>query len=182
METVSELMERPYDVVIRERDRKFYAHSSDLMLSAEGATVNEAYEALRDLMRTQFEHFVSMGEAATIPLPRAQRERLAFVRTVKPFLFKSAVVALVGALLIIAANVSIVYTIRDTPKHLAQTAGRTMLHRFVKNLDEFAKKEITPAREEKIRQVIRDIVPRLKPYARDLAPLFEEVMVSSKEQ
>ena len=43
----------------------------------------------------------------------------------------------------------------------------------------FAKEEITPSRDKKIHSAIRAAVPRLKPYVRDLAPLFNEITSES---
>ena len=169
METLDDLMQRQYETTVLPRDGGYFAYIAELGLVAEGKTPGDAFDAAESLKRQQFERMISIGKAGRVPLPRAAQDHQIFYRQVKPFLFKAAVTALIGVTLIVAANISIVYTIRESPKYLARTA----VHRFIGNLDAFAKREITPEREKKIHALLQEIVPRLKPFARDLAPLFE---------
>jgi len=180
MVQLDEYMERDYEITIRRIEGKYYARAHGLELVASGSTVTEAYDVLRATMREHFSTYIEMGDASRIPLPCADQERSDLLRGMKPFFLKTAIVALVGVLFVVTANVSVIYTLRETPKHLAQTAGRAFIHRFVNNLDKFAREGITPAREEKIHQALRNAVPRLKPYMDDLAPLFDQTSNRSK--
>ena len=181
MTLLDELMARDYEISLRHIGGKYYARVVGLELVASGSSVEEAHSALRETMRRHFQDHMDMGNADRIPLPREAHERQELTRQLKPFFVKTAMVALVGTLLIVAANVSIVYTLRETPKRLAQTVGRAFIHQFVNKLDKFARQEITPAREEKIHQALRNVVPRLQPYMRDLAPLFDQANLQPPE-
>ena len=92
------------------------------------------------------------------------------IRLVRRGMSTTAVVALVAGLLIVAANVSITYTIRESPSHLAQVVGRYMLTTFAGELEKVAEKEMSPDREARIHCALRMTAARLKPFAGDLAP------------
>ena len=179
MSNLEQIMARDYEIVVRNVKGVFYARANGVQLVGTGVTLMAAHANLLDAMRTHFQSYIDMGEVNDIPLPHLDEERRVIARSMKPFLLKAVIVAFIGALLIVSANLSIIYTLRETPKHLAQTAGRAFIHQFINKLDKFAKEEITPSRDEKIHSAIRAAVPRLKPYVRDLAPLFNEVTSES---
>ena len=179
MSNLEKILARDYEIVVRNVNGVFYARANGVQLVGTGATLMAAHANLLDEMRTHFQSYIDMGEVNGIPLPHLDQERRLIAHSMKPFLLKAVIVAFIGALLIVTANLSVIYTLRETPKHLAQTAGRAFIHRFINKLDKFAKEEITPNRDKKIHAAIRAAVPRLKPYVRDLAPLFNEITSES---
>ena len=179
MSNLEKIMARDYEIVIRTVNGVFYARANGVHLVGTGSTLVAAHANLLDAMRVQFQSYIDMGEVKSIPLPHLDQDRKLIAHSMKPFLLKAVIVAFIGALLIVTANLSVIYTLRETPKHLAQTAGRAFIHQFINKLDKFAKEEITPNRDKKIHAAIQAAVPRLKPYVRDLAPLFNEVTSES---
>ena len=171
------VMALEYEITIREQGGMVYARATELNLITEGGDAAAAYQNLKRAKQELFERFIAIGQQSQIPLPARDAERQIFFRQVKPFLFKSAVVALVAGLLIVAANVSITYTIRESPRHLAQVAGLYMLTTFAGELEKFAEKEMSPDREARIHRALRMTAARLKPFAGDLAPLFQTATV-----
>lgn len=170
-----------YEITIREHGGRVYARATELNLISEGGDAAAAYENLKRMKQELFERFIAIGRQNQIPLPARDAERRIFFSQVKPFLFKSAVVALVAGLLIVAANVSITYTIRESPRHLAQVVGRYMLTTFAGSLEKFAEKEMSPDREARLHRALRMTAARLKPFAPDLAPLFQSATAAGED-
>lgn len=112
-------------------------------------------------------------------LPAEMSERSHLKKALTPFLIKAAVVALVGAILVGTAHVSILYALQEAPRSMALKAGRSAIKRFVSGLEDFAEKEISPEREARLRGAIRAVVPKLQPYAEELRPLFVSAAVTS---
>ena len=84
--------------------------------------------------------------------------------------------------MIAAANVSIIYTLESTPKKLAQRSSRLFVKNFAKAFEEISRRDMSAEKEERIRTAIRNAVPVLRPYARELRPLFEEALNSGERK
>ena len=97
------------------------------------------------------------------------------ILTLMPFFIKSATVALVGVILIVAANVSLTYTLREPARKAGLKFGRATVKTFIAGINDFSEKELTPAREEEIRLALRNSIPKLKPYVDELRPLFQDL-------
>ena len=148
-------------------------YAPDLNLLAEGSDPNEACEEFFDQKRRLFERLIELGQAASIPLPQTVREKIAIRRSLTPFLIKAAVVALIGVLFIVAANVSILYTLKESPKYLAQVAAQYAKRKIISELFRLAPDMLSPEREQKIRSALRAAVPTLKSLSRELSPLWD---------
>ena len=150
-----------------------YVYAPDLNLLAEGSDPNEACEKFFDQKRRLFERLTEIGQAASIPLPQSVREKIAIRHSLTPFLIRAAVVALIGVLFIVAANVSILYTLRESPKHAAQVAARYAARKLVSEFSRLTPAVISPEREQKIRSALRAAMPTLKSLSRELSPLWD---------
>ena len=162
-----------YTTQLTQRGAASYVYAPDLNLVAEGADPSEAYEEFLKQKQSHFKRVIEMGQAASIPLPRSLDERESLRRSLTPFLIKAAVIALIGVMLIIAANVSLTYTITESPKHMAQVAGRYMVRKFATEFARLAPENLSPERERKIREAVRAAVPTLKSLSGALSPLWD---------
>ena len=93
----------------------------------------------------------------------------------KIFAIKSSLVALAGVIIVSAAAFSFSYAIRDSTRKAGLKLGRSAIKQVVRGLEDAAKKEITPAKKEKIRILVSNAVPHLKPYIREFRPLLAEL-------
>jgi hypothetical protein len=162
------LMQRRYDVSMNEIDGKIWMEIEELKLVVEGPSVEDAYANLNAAKRQLFDHYSHAGKLSKIPLPQADKEAQVFRTTMKPFIAKASIAALIGVLFIVAANVSVFYVLETAPQSVVKKAGRAAL----KNLQYFASKEMTPKKEQKLRIALRGAVARLQPFSNELAPLF----------
>jgi len=169
-----EFMALNYRTELVEKDGLVHFYVPDLRLIASGADVATAYQNLRDQKRRLFEQYAAAGRGGAMPLPAPIRESADLKRAMTPFLLKAAIVALISVVLIVAANVSITYTLTDhLPKTIALQAGRSALRAFVSGLEEVAQEGIAEGRDKRLRELLQAAVPHLKPYASILAPLFD---------
>lgn len=158
-----------YTIEVRRQSGVFYLSIPDLGLVSSGSDIGQAY---RDIEARQLELVAHHRETKTmdrLPPPREGRLR----RELTPFFIKAATVALVGVVMLSVASLSFSYAVRTTLKNDAQNLGRLVINQVVAGLDEALAKEINPEQEAKIRAMVRQAVPRLKPYADELRPLFE---------
>ena len=167
-ETVETLMQRSYGVELTEADGKVWMEIAELHLLVEGANAGEAFDKLNAEKRRIFESYIAADKGAKVPLPGAERERRALGGALKPFLIKASVVAFIGVLLVVVANVSVFYLLETAPKSVAKKAGRAA----IQNLQHFAAEEMTPEKQQKLRLAMRDVVAKLQPFSAELAPLF----------
>jgi hypothetical protein len=167
-ETIETLMKRSYGVELTESDGRFWMEIAELHLLVDGASAGEAFDKLSAEKKRLFEQYVAAGKTAKVPMPDAERERQALGRALKPFLIKASVVAFIGVLLVVAANVSVFYLLDTAPKSVAKKAGRAA----IQNLQNFAAEEMTPEKQQKLRLAMRAAVAKLQPFSAELAPLF----------
>jgi uncharacterized membrane protein len=167
-ETIETLMGRPYAVQLTKAGGRYWMEIAELRLLADGASVDDAYAKLDAEKRRLFESYIRAGKAARVPLPGAMEQRREMARSLKPFFIKAAVLACIGALLIVAANVSIFYVLDAAPTLIAKKASRAAIQR----LGRFATEELTGEKQQKLRRTMREAVAKLQPFSVELAPLF----------
>ncbi len=159
-------MDRPYTVQLTQADGRYWMEIPELHLLVEGGSVAEAHEILDAEKRRYFQSRLRAGKV--VPAPGAERERRELNRRLKPFFIKAAVLAFIGVLLVVAANVSVFYILETAPKSVAKKAGRAA----IQNLERFAAEEMTAEKQHKLRLALRGAVARLQPFSAELAPLF----------
>lgn len=169
-------MELPYIVEVEKREGCYFLIIPELSLVISSEDISTAYEELEHAKCVLFEKHQVMGRLSDLPSPKKNVERAKLKKKLTPFFIKAATVALVGAMLIAAANISIIYTLQTSPKKLALYANRVFTKNFAKEFEKIHQKEITPEKEAKIRAAIRSAIPILKPYAQELRPLFETAL------
>ena len=169
---LEDLMRRKYVTLVHEEDGRYFLEIPDLRLVVEGDSLEAAHDRLRTAKRETFERHIRIGRERQIALPEAERRRRELKDTLTPFFIKAAVVALIGVMFVIAANVTVLYAIQETPRHMGQKAGRAALKEFARSFEKAAEQARTPEREMRLRLAIRNAVPKLKPFADELAPLF----------
>lgn len=170
---VEELMGRSYVTQLHERDGTFYLHVPDLRFIVEGKTLAEAYDRLAARKREYFEHQLTLNGGRDVPEPQDTAARTDLRNAIRPFLIKSAVVAFVGAFLIVVANMSFVYVVEQAPKTIAKKVGRVLLEDGLRYMTAFAGREVSAEKEAEIHAALRGAVAKLQPYTQDLRPLFD---------
>ena len=161
-----------YDVILTELDGRCYLRIPELSLIVDGPDVASAYAKLGDARQKLIEHHAALG--VTVPPPRDVRVRRQLAEQVMPFMFKAAAIAIVGAMLVMSTAVAIHYVLRDPLRHAAQKASRAAVLQITAGLEDFARRELTPDREERLRNGLRGAVPLLRPFIEELYPLFSD--------
>ena len=166
--SVDYYMELAYDIALTRKDGRYILFIAELHLVVQDGDLNEAYRQLESEKRGLFEKHRETGNLESIPLPKHEVQRRELAASLTPFLIKASVVALIVIGLVVGAGVAVTYTLENTPRNVGQKATRYMAQNFFRSID----KSLTPEREQKIRLALRNAVPRLKPFAEELAPLF----------
>lgn len=170
----SEFLKANYSVKVIRLDKKFVLQNEELCLVTQAHdTIEPAYEELQKEQSELFERLQDIGELGRLPGPLRDKKNQEIQKQLRPFLFKSAIFALVGALLIATATISSSYILQTTPRKLALQTGRAAISVFIKELENFTAGEMTPEKEEQIRLLIRKAVAKAQIYTSELAPLFE---------
>lgn len=159
-----------YDVILTRRNDRFYARIPELNLVAEGEDAASAHAALDADRQKLVDRHLALG--LPVPPPRDVRIRRDFVERILPFLVKAAAVAVVGSFLVIAIAVAINYALRDPLRHAAQKTARAAVAQITAGLEDFARRDLTPDREERLRKALRGAVPVLRPFLEEVQPLF----------
>jgi hypothetical protein len=168
-----------YTVHVNRRDSRFFlqVHELNRILVADDLATGHA-ELEREI-QTLINHYRALGKESEIPRPVEAVERDSLKKALTPFFIKASVVALVGAVLIATSHVAVLYALQEAPRKAGLKAGREVVRGVTKGLESFAKKEMTPEREERLHLAIRSAVARLQPFASDLTPLFEDAQTQS---
>lgn len=169
-------MELPYIVEVEKREGYYFLIIPELSLVVSSEDISTAFEELESAKCVLFEKHRALGRLTDLPGPKKNVERAELKKNLTPFFIKAATVALVGAMLITAANISIIYTLQTSPKKLALYANRVFTKNIAKEFEKIHRNKITPEKEAKIRAAIRSAIPILKPYAQELRPLFETAL------
>jgi hypothetical protein len=167
--TFEEFVARPYKLELIEQEGAYYLIIPDLGISARGEELATTYNLLVNRKREYFEAHKALRITKNIPLPSDSR----VTTDLKKFFIKSLVVVLVGVTLLSAASVSFTYALREPVRTAGLKTGRVILKEFMKGLETFANEEITKEKETKVRDLIKESIPKLKPYLTELRPLFE---------
>lgn len=168
-----------YTVHVHRRDGRFLLHIRELNRVVGADDLAAGYAELERETQTLIDHYRAIGKEAEIPRPAEAAERDGLKKALTPFFIKAAVVALVGALLIATSHVTILYAIQEAPRKVGLKVGRGVVRGIANGLEDFAKDEMSPERQERLRLAIRSAVPRLQPFASELAPLFEGAQAQS---
>lgn len=161
-----------YDTIITQRGGRFYARIPELNLIAEGETAASAHEALEADRRRLVERHMALG--VPLPLPRDVGLRREWRERVVPFAFKAAIVALAVASVFVTGVVTLNYALREPLRHSAQKAARAATQQITLGLEDFARRDLSPDREERLRAALRGVIPVLRPYFEELKPLFPD--------
>lgn len=161
-----------YEVIVTERHGRFYLRIPELSLIAEGPDIATAHAALDQSRRQLIERHEAIG--AAVPAPRDVRLRRTLIEQVAPFALKAALVALVASTLLISSAVTVNYVMRDQLRHASQRMARAALLQITAGLEDFARRDLTPDREERLRNGLRGAVPVLRPFIEELQPVFNE--------
>lgn len=169
MTTIDDLLRRDYPAELRRRQGRFFVTLPDLGVAVSGDSVEDTWRKAEQRTRELFEHHAALGTLDMVPRPAGQRLK----RELTPFLIKAGAVAVVAVVVLTAASVAFTYALRDPLRKVAQRTGRAVVSQFTEQLSEAAAGEFTPEQDARIREAIRAAVPKLKPYAEELRPLFD---------
>mgnify|MGYP006273798627 CR=1 FL=1 len=169
-DTVSTVSSHRHEILVTECHGRFYLRIPELNLIVDGPDVASAYTELDLARRRLIERHEAIG--ATLPAPRDTRLRLMLVERIAPFALKAAVVALVGVALLISSAVTVNYVLREPLRHAAQKTVRTAMLQVTAGLEDFARRDLSPDREERLRAALRGVVPVLRPFIEELYPLL----------
>ena len=162
-----------YEIRLRSSEGVFQMWVPDLNLYSEGTSLDAAFSEIVGKKSELIAFYEKAGISQHLPDALASSQMPGEIRKLIPFFVKSATVALVGVMLIVAASVSLTYTLREPARKAGLKFGRSIVNTFVAGLNEFSEKELTRDREAKIRLVLRNSAPKLKPYIEELRPLFD---------
>jgi len=161
-----------YDVILTERDGRCYLRIPELNLIVDGPDLASAHAELEEARRQMASRYAAIGQP--LPLPRDVHFRQAMRERLTPFMLKAAAVALVGSILMVSAAVVVNYALREPLRHASQKAARSALLQVTAGLEDFARRDLTPDREERLRNGLRGAVPLLRPFIEELYPVFED--------
>lgn len=161
-----------YDVILTEQNGRCYLRIPELNLIVDCPDVTAAHAELDAARRKMVERHAALG--LKMPPPRDARLRRDLSERVMPFMFKAAAVALVGLVLVISSAVAINYVLRDPLRHAAQKVSRAAVLQITAGLEDFARRDLTPDREERLRNGLRGAVPLLRPFIEEMQPLFAD--------
>jgi hypothetical protein len=181
-ESLRDYLDYAYKVEVEKKEGEFYLFIPDLNLVVISENLSEGYSQLEDNKEVLIRRHYDVGRLNALSPPRNMVEKSFLMKKLTPFLIKAGVVAVVGGLLVAVANVSLIYTLQSAPKKLAQRAARGAVSNFAESFERFHDKEMSPEKEARIREAIRQAVPKLRPYARELRPLFEEALGESAQR
>ncbi len=173
MTAVDRVQAAHYDAVLRFRDGQYFFIISELNLIAQGespAAAHAAHAALDRALREQLDRHTALG--LPVPPPRDLRVRREWRERLLPFAFKTMIVTLALAALIVTATATVNYALREPLRSAAQKTARAALGQIVAGMEDFARRDLSPDREERLREALRGIVPVLRPFIEELYPLL----------
>ena len=163
-----------YDITIHRNRDGFLLHIAELNLFAQNPDLQSAYAELEIEKEKLFRNYFASQKQDQIPLPTQTVKNQFLKDTLTPFFIKLGAFALVGVLLISAANISLTYSLQHAPKRIAQKAAQAVLKDFGKTLEKVAKREFTPEKEARIREGLRKFVAALEPFMDEFEPLYRK--------
>ena len=170
--TIEYLNDQEYDITIHRTDDEFLLHLPELNLFGQNKDLKKAHKNLEQAKQNLFESYLKAGKSSQIPLPKNMTERENLKKSLAPFFIKLGAFALVSVLLISAANISLTYALQQAPRKIAQKAARAAIQNFGITLEQVARQEFTPDKEQRIRQGISKFVAALKPFMDEFEPLY----------
>ena len=174
LSNIEDFLRLEYSVTIHRRKNGFLLHLPDLHLFNENESLMVAHDNLELAKRKLIESFFAIGNSEKIPLPKHIAEKQDLKKSLTPFFIKLGAFALIGVLLISAANISLTYSLQQAPQIIAQKAGKAAITNFGTTLEKVVKREFTPEKEERIRLGLRKLVAALKPFMNEFEPLYQK--------
>jgi|ETNmetMinimDraft_12_1059888.scaffolds.fasta_scaffold239923_1 hypothetical protein len=167
-----------YDATLGKRGDRFYFYVRELQLIAEGETVELAYQELIRKKGERLDEFEKAGGLAQAPEPGQEDRESKFDRKgFGMFVLKSLVVGFILILVItFAGNTAknMIVSSAASARGYANVLPLKLFNKLEQEILRQAQEEVSPEEQEKIKQSIKIIVNRLKPYAKELRPLFED--------
>ena len=163
-----------YDITIHRNRDGFLLHIAELHLFAQNPDLQSAYAELETEKEKLFRSYFDSGKQDQIPLPTQTVKNKLLQDTLTPYFIKLGAFALVGVLLISAANISLTYSLQHAPKRIAQKAAQAVLKDFGSTLEKVVKREFTPDKEARIREGLQKFVAALEPFMDEFEPLYRK--------
>ena len=179
-QNLRQYLEYVYKVEVEKRGREYVLYMHDLNLISVSGNLSDGYAELEAEKEKLINQHYAFNRLNALPPPKSVVEQKLLIKSLFPFMIKAGIFAVVGGLLIAIANVSLTYTLQSAPKKLALRAGRLAVTNFAQSFEKFHRREMSPEKEMKIREAIRKVVPKLRPYAQEFRPLFEEALSNNK--
>jgi hypothetical protein len=161
-----------YDIVLSQRDGRYFLRIPELSLIVEDYDLAAAYAKLETVKQDLFARSAVLGVA--VPPPRDVTLKREFWASTLPFFAKAAAVAVVGGILLVSAGVFINYALVESLRTQAQKTGRAAIQQIIHGLEDMARRDLSGEREERLRAALRGVVPILKPFVVELRPLFAD--------
>jgi len=147
----------------------------ELYLIERDADLDTGMKRLLDRARDIIAEQSSIGAQADLPNLHGDSAEKRERQELKVFALKSALVALVMVIILAAAAASFSYAVREPMRKAGLKLGRSAIAQLEKGLRDAARDELTPDRRERLRVLVADAVPNLKPYITELRPLFADL-------
>ncbi len=163
-----------FDISVSKVGNEYTLRIAELHLIETGLDLEAAYKSIESRKHDLFAAYEKAGRLDDLSVSHQASDRDNRLRV---FAVKSGLVALVGVIVVSAAAFSFSYAVRESTRKAGLKLGRSAIKQVERGLKDAAKKELTPERKEKIRVLVSDAVPHLKPYVRELRPLFAELCV-----
>lgn len=157
--------------VVRLTDGRYAVRIKELFLIEEDADLAAAWARIEARTQELVERHRRAG--AETDLPRPVAAETAGGRDLRRFALKAAIVALAATVFMVATAAVFSYAVREPMRKVGLKVGRAALARVEEGLRDAARDELTPERAERIRLLVADAAPKLKPYVAELRPLFQ---------
>lgn len=164
-----------YPIIITRDGDRYVLRVRELFLVEGDADLDAGLKRLEQRACDLIAEQTALGDAGDLPPPGGIAEDDREKRALKVFAFKAAIVALVLAVMMAAAAASFTYAMREPLRNAGVKLGRAAIAQVEKGLRQAIEKEMTPKRRERLRILVADAVPHLKPYIAELRPLIAEL-------
>lgn len=154
----------------RKPDGTFVLRIPALCLIVEDASLETAWTRLETEKQDLIRRHADIGAEGDLPKPPSDTGN----RDLKKFALKTGIVALAACMIVAAMAFSFSYAVREPLRKSGLKLGRAAIAQLEDGLRDAARNELTPERREKIRMLVAEAAPALKPYITELRPLFAE--------
>ena len=133
--TIEDFNALEYVITIHPKESGYLLHLQELHLFVQHENLEIAHAELAQAKCAVMENYFRAGKSSKIPLPAEMVENQELKKSLMPFFIKLGAFALVGVLLVSAANISLSYSLQQAPKAIAQKAARVALKNFGATLE-----------------------------------------------